>query len=103
MVLINFSVVQPEYDIFFKDLLVKDSLVDFNMPELTALREKMVKEEAGPVMAELAGRIAYGLGKEAAVLPLFQEMEKFYYPANIKNLIVGRGFTEYPEVADFRW
>lgn len=103
MVLINFSVVQPEYDIFFKDFLVKDSLVDFNMPKLTALREKMVKEEEGPVMAELAGRIADGLGNEAAVLPLFQEVEKFYYPANIMNLVVGKGFTEYPEVADFRW
>lgn len=102
MVLINFSVVQPEYDIFFKDFLVKNSLVDFNMPELAALRNRMVKEE-GAIMAELAGRIADGLGNEAAVLPLFQEVEKFYYPANIKNLIVGKGFTEYPEVADFRW
>lgn len=103
MVLINFSVVQPEYDIFFKDFLIKNSLVDFDMPELTALRNKMVKEEEGLVMAELAGRIANGLGNEAAVLPLFQEVEKFYYPAYIKNLIVGKGFTEYPEVADFRW
>lgn len=102
MVLINFSVVQPEYDIFFKDFLVKNSLVDFNMPELAALRNRIVKEE-GAVMAELAGRIADGLGNEAAVLPLFQEVEKFYYPANIKNLIVGKGFTEYPEVAEFRW
>ncbi|MEI7482146.1 MAG: hypothetical protein WCK75_07340 [Elusimicrobiota bacterium] len=103
MVLINFSVVQPEYDIFFRDFLVKDSLVDFNMPELTALLEKMVKEEEGPVAAGMAERIADGLGKRYAVLPLFQEVEKFYYPENIKNLIVGKGFTEYPEVAEFRW
>ena len=103
MVLINFSVVQPEYDIFFRDFLVKGGLVDFNMPKLAALREKMIKEEEGPVAVAMAVSIADGLGKEAAVLPLFQEVGKFYYPANIKNLIIGKGFTEYPEVADFRW
>ena len=103
LVLVNFSVVQPEYDIFLKDFLVKDSLVDFNMPKLAVLRKKMIKEEEGPVVAEMAANIAGGLGKEAAVLPLFQEIGKFYYPANIKNMIVGKGFTEYPEVADFRW
>ena len=103
MVLINFSVVQPEYDIFLRDFLVEGSLVDFNMPKLTALRGKMIKEEAGPVTEAMAVSIAEGLGKEAAVLPLFQEVGNFYYPANIKNLIIGKGFTEYPEVGDFRW
>jgi ABC-type transport system substrate-binding protein len=103
MVMIWASVVQPEYDTFFEDILKKGGLVDYDMPKLDAIYRAMRKQDEEQTRTVMAVRIAEGLEDEHAVLPLYQEVEHFYYPAKIKNLSVGRGFTEYPEVADFRW
>ena len=103
LVLISFSVVQPEYDTFFKDFVVKDGFIDYDLPHLAVLRDSMLQAEDDQERTNIAVRIADDLSKEAVVLPLYQEVRTFYYPADIKNLLIGRGFTEYPEVADFRW
>lgn len=103
LILIGFSVVQPEYDVFFKDILGKDGFVDFDLPRLSALRGEMLANDDEQGRAAIAARIAQGFSEEGALLPLYQEMHKFYYPAEIKNLMVGKNFTEYPEVADFKW
>ena len=103
MVAISFSVVQPEYETFFKDFAVKDGFLDYDLPRLAGLREKLLKSEDEGEKVLLASKIADELIREAVVLPLYQEVRTFYYPAQIKNMMVGRGFTEYPEVSDFRW
>lgn len=43
------------------------------------------------------------LKKEFLVLPLYQSINQLYYPPHIKNIIVGRDFLQYPEIAEFRW
>lgn len=103
MVAISFSVVQPEYETFFKDFAVKDGLLDYKLPRLAALREELLRSEDESQKTTLASRIADELVRETVVLPLYQEVRTFYYPSEIKNMMIGRGFTEYPEVADFRW
>jgi hypothetical protein len=103
MVAISFSVVQPEYETFFKDFVTNDGLVDYDLPRVSELRRSLLKLEDERGRTELAAKIAKELAGEAAVLPLYQEVRTFYYPAEIKNMMVGRGFTEYPEVADFKW
>ena len=103
MVAISFSVVQPEYETFFKDFAVKDGFLDYDLPRLSGLREELLKSEDEGEKVLLASKIADELIREAVVLPLYQEVRTFYYPAQIKNMMVGRGFTEYPEVSDFRW
>ena len=103
LVRISFSVIQPEYDTFFKDFVVKDGFIDYDLPYLSALRDSMLKTEDDQERTRIAIKMAENLSSEAVILPLYQEVRTFYYPADIKNLFVGRGFTEYPEVADFRW
>lgn len=51
----------------------------------------------------LAAQLAEKLGEEAIVLPLYQTTARLYYPRKIKNLSVGRGLLETPDVADLRW
>jgi len=41
--------------------------------------------------------------EEYLALPLYQSIKKVYYPPEIKNITVGCGFLQYPEVAEFRW
>ncbi|HAH31591.1 MAG TPA: hypothetical protein DCL44_04690 [Elusimicrobia bacterium] len=103
LVMIGNSLVQPEYDVFFKDFLKKDGLLDFDLPHLNSLRNSMIKEEDDHEKTNIAVKIAEGLSSEAAVLPLYQETRSFYYPTEIKNLTVGKNFIEYPDVGDLRW
>lgn len=103
MVAISFSVVQPEYETFFKDFVANDGLIDYDLPQVAGLRKSLLQLEDEQGKADLASKIANELGREAVVLPLYQEVRTFYYPSEIKNMMVGRGFTEYPEVADFKW
>lgn len=52
---------------------------------------------------ELAERLADDLGEHALALPLYQTFARLYYPPGIKNLSVGRGFEEIPDIGDLRW
>lgn len=103
MVAISFSVVQPEYETFFKDFVAKDGFVDYDLPDVAAMLGDLRRSEDEHETTEVAGRIAAAMKAKAMLLPLYQDVKTFYYPADIRNMTVGRGFTEYPEVADFRW
>lgn len=103
LVMIGTSVVHPEYEVFFKDILGKDGLLDFDLPRESSLYGKMIKTDDLQEKINMAEKIAEGLSEEAVALPLYQEVRNFYYPPEIKNLVIGTSFIEYPEVADFRW
>jgi len=103
MVPIVYSVVQPEYETFFKDFCVKDGFLDYNLPRIAELRSRLLRVEDERQKSEIAVEITKALAEEYVVLPLFQEVKEFYYPAEIRNLVIGKGFTEYPEISDFRW
>ena len=51
----------------------------------------------------LAMSVVGELAKEAVALPLYQSVRVFWYPKKIENIVVGKGFLEYPEIGDFRW
>ena len=88
---------------FFKNILGNSEvLMDYDLPQLKALYNKMLKAEDIQEKQDLAVRIAEGLSDEGAVLPLYQETRIFYYPSEIKNIIAGKSFVEYPEIAEFR-
>jgi len=103
MVPIVYSVVQPEYETFFKDFCVKDGFLDYDLPRTAELRSRLLRVEDERQKSEIAVEITKTLAEEYVILPLFQEVKEFYYPTEIRNLVIGKGFTEYPEVADFRW
>lgn len=101
LVMVATSVVHPHHDVFFRDIL--GSFVDFDLPALSALFNRMTNEENMQEKTDLAVKIARGLSREAVALPLYQEVRDFYYPPEVSNMVVGKSFIEYPEIADFRW
>jgi MarR-like DNA-binding transcriptional regulator SgrR of sgrS sRNA len=103
MITIRYSVVQPEYETFFKDFSVRNGFLDYDLPEVSSLRKRLLEAEEDQEKSVLVAKINDELRDEAVVLPLYQEVRTFYYPKKIRNLAIGKGFTEYPEVADFRW
>lgn len=52
---------------------------------------------------ELAETLASSLSEHSLALPLYQTFARLYYPTGIKNLSVGRGFEEIPDIGDLRW
>jgi len=100
MVVVVIDAVRPDSAAFFDYLVGTNSYFDSAPPFLGKQYLQMLREDGGKSVAE---SMAAKLGEEALVLPLYQNIGTFYYPQKIKNMIVGRGFIEYPEVADFRW
>lgn len=86
------------------DYFYGDNTVIADMPASPkkAYRDLVREEDPGKREA-LARELAAFLADEHFALPLFQYSKTLRYPKNIKNINVGRGFIEYPEVADFRW
>ncbi|MFA6433647.1 MAG: hypothetical protein WCW52_03020 [Elusimicrobiales bacterium] len=103
LAIVVMDAVRPNHEAFFDYLIKKNGYFDTDNPALTHLYEKMLKEPDEEKKNSLAKVIAEKLDSEALVLPLYQNVATFYYPRNIKSIILGRGFIEYPEVAEFRW
>jgi len=103
LVIVVMDAVRPNHEAFFDYLIRRKGYYDADNPELSALYGKMMKEPDEGKKNDLAKVIAEKLNSEALVLPLYQNAATFYYPRNIKSILLGRGFIEYPEVAEFRW
>lgn len=95
--------VRPNYEAFLSPFFREKAYIDSKPRKAAALYAKMNSEFGEEARAPLAMEIADELGREGIALPLYQVGGVFYYPKGIRNLEAGRGFLEYPEVADFRW
>ncbi len=100
MVIVVIDAVRPDSAAFFDYLVGTNTYFDTVPSFLGKQYMHMLKEGGGRAAAE---SLAAKLGEEALVLPLYQNIGTFYYPKKIKNMLVGQGFLEYPEVVDFRW
>lgn len=104
LLVIAVDAVRPEQEAFISPFLrSKKPFVEYKLPALRAKYEEMVSTEDLDKKTGLATKIMGDMAKEYIALPLFQSTGRMYYPKNIKNLDAGRGFLEYPEVAEFRW
>ncbi len=100
--LISSIALMPEHDVFFKNFLkAPDLLTDYGSARLEKMYSTMLVAEDANRKKDIALNIAEGLANENFVLPLYQETRVFYYPSEIKNILIGKSFVEYPEVGDF--
>lgn len=95
--------VRPEYAPFFEYYLGPESALDRASRELKEGYQSLLAADGLGQKREIAVDLADRLEKGAWVLPICQTSSRLHYPGRIKNIEVGRGFSEYPEVADLRW
>lgn len=96
--------VRPEQEAFISPFLRrKKPFLEYPLPHLRSMYDEMASTDDSGAKSSLALKIMDGLAKEFAVIPLFQATGRMYYPKNIKKLEAGKGFLEYPEIAEFRW
>ncbi|HBB66322.1 MAG TPA: hypothetical protein DCZ93_03265 [Elusimicrobia bacterium] len=103
LTVLGLDTVYPDYLTFFDCFVREDGYFDFKLPRIAALYAKLEREADPDLKLALVKELLGELSKEAVVLPLYQNIKRFYYPKKIKNLNIGRGFMEFPDVADFRW
>ena len=101
-IVMHFDAVRPDQAIFLEVFFKRDGYLDFDLPKLEPMYKQMLLEEDPAKKSVIGEKIARGLRDAAVVLPLYQDEKPVYYPGVIKNISVGRGFSEYPEIAEFR-
>lgn len=94
---------QNEYSVFFNYFVRDNGFYGFEVPRVRRLHQELIHERDKLSAAARASEIASELEKGKFFLPLHQNIRRLYYPKGIKNLNIGRGFVQYPEIADFRW
>jgi ABC-type transport system substrate-binding protein len=102
LAVVALDAVRPDHSAFLDYVLKKDGLIDFDLPRAKALYARMARADDPAERTALVSRIVDDMADEAAVLPLFQDIRRFYYPKEVKNLVIGKGFLEYPEVGELR-
>lgn len=87
---------------FFHMFFNKGELYDFEVPRLSSEYRALFGGGEIPALEETYRELALKISSHALALPVSQGMRTLYYPREIKNLNVGSGIAEYPEVAEFR-
>lgn len=87
---------------FFSMFFAGGEIYDFDMEPLSGKYRKLVKANGSSTAAELFRTLSAEIAGHALALPISQSKRTLYYPKEIKNLSVGSGILEYPEVAEFR-
>lgn len=102
LVIIVFDAVRPDPSAFFESFAKSDGFHDFEIPEVVSGYRRLFYADDETEQERLSKELADRISAQALALPLYQNIRVIYYPKEINNLTVGRGFLEYPDVAEFR-
>jgi len=102
LIVIVIDATTPDHGAFFGPFLDPSGYQDFNSAVLRGLYAELTKTDELSLRAEISEKMLVELDRQNVVLPLYQISSKLYYPKGIKNINVGRGFLQYPEVGEFR-
>lgn len=94
---------RPDYKVFFEYTSGKKTFLGLRSSAAEELFSSLLKAEDFWSQTDIAEKLAEKIGQEGLVLPLCQTYSTVYYPNKIKNILIGNGFRQYPEVADLRW
>jgi len=93
---------RPDHKVFFEYTSGERSFLDFRVSSAERLFSELLKSKDFSDETSIAIRLAGVLAEEAMVLPLYQTYSEVYYPKEIKNIVLGKGFWQYPEIADLK-
>ncbi len=103
LLVVMVSAMKSEHKDFLEAFLGGNSVLDFPPAPVKRDYKALLGEDDPQKKADLARQVAQGLADTHWLLTLYQGNDTVFYPKEIKNLVAGKDFMEYPEVADFRW
>jgi len=103
LLIILFDSVRPDPNAFFDSFAKNNGFHDFYMPAIKQMYEDLNREDDEAKRRDISMKITEEISRNSLAVPLYQSVRTLYYPSEIRNFTVGKGFLEYPEVAEFRW
>ena len=94
--------VRADYSAYFSPLLSNKSLLDIKLPGVHSILEKALNATQGSEKLKCVKLVNQQIAQTAIVLPLYQEVRKFYFPKRIKNLRLGENDLEYIEIGELK-
>lgn len=94
--------VDPSPKIFFEMYFSEGKIYDFDIRAISKEYRKVLEGRDSGSVASIFRKLSYEISDHALALPVSQSKRTLYYPREIKNLNVGQGIVEYPEIAEFR-
>lgn len=94
---------RPDQKVFFEYTAGEKSFLDIKPKSVEKLYAELLQADDAGAKKDISKQLAEELNSEGLVLPLYQTYSTIYYPKNIRNMTFGNSFSQYPEVADFRW
>lgn len=99
MVVVVLDAIRPNCAAFYPRFVSRNGYYDFPRKDLEYKYKKLMEEQNESKQIAEAAALAGQFAKQAIALPLYQNVKRLYYPKEIRNLNVGKGFLQYPEVA----
>jgi hypothetical protein len=103
LIVVVIDAVVSNHEAFFGPFLDSSGYHDFDVTVLRKLHGELLRTGDPQLKLDIVNRMIAELDNQNVVLTLYQVKGKLYYPKDIKNIEVGKGFLQYPEVADLRW
>jgi len=103
LIVVVIDAVMANYEAFFGPFLDSSGYHDFDRTVLRKLHGKLLRTGDSQLKLDIVNKMLTELENQNVVLTLYQVKGKLYYPRNLKNIEVGKGFLQYPKVAEFRW
>ncbi|PKM97759.1 MAG: hypothetical protein CVU79_06730 [Elusimicrobia bacterium HGW-Elusimicrobia-3] len=102
LVPIIMNTMRPELSDFLFYTIKDIGYLDFEPREIAANYKRLLLEDNPEKKEALAKEIIKEFEEEGLVLPLYQNKKVLWYPREIINLNVGKGFLEFPVVSELR-
>ena len=99
LTVVAIDAVRADYDAYFAPLVSKKSVFDIELPQARKVFKKIANLDGQEKLRHI-DLVNQHLANSALILPLYQEIRKFYFPKQIKNLKVGGNDLEYIEVGE---
>jgi hypothetical protein len=87
---------------YFRMYFRQGDIYDFDLRPMSGTYGKLLESPGSRPVEESFRELSSEIVSHALALPLSQSRRTLYYPKEIRNLNVGRGILEYPEVSEFR-
>lgn len=102
LAIIALDAVRPDHIPFYEFLINnRYSLFDIELNWLRKQVSLLPQYILSNAMEDQIKNMNSFLKEERLILPLYQEVRRFYFPRKLKNYITGQNFLEYPEISRF--
>ena len=98
LTVVALDAIDIDYDAYFSPIIDDTSILDVERNDLKHLYDQYKKNKSEDNIDYISSKIL----ERNLLLPLYQEVRDFYFPAHVEGLILGKNDLEYLEISELR-